>query len=70
MALTDVALRALKPREIRYYVSDSRGLWLGETLCGRSGLFFTQAFSYLGGDKIDGNPIRRRVMRPNRHDAE
>lgn len=28
MALTDVAIRALKPREIRYYVSDGRGLWL------------------------------------------
>lgn len=28
MALTDIAIRALKPREIRYYVKDERGLWL------------------------------------------
>jgi hypothetical protein len=28
MALTDVAIRALKPRDIRYYKSDGRGLWL------------------------------------------
>jgi integrase len=26
--LTDVTIRALRPRDIRYYVSDSRGLWL------------------------------------------
>jgi hypothetical protein len=28
MALTDIAIRALKPREIRYYAKDERGLWL------------------------------------------
>jgi integrase len=28
MALTDSGIRALKPKSIRYYVSDGRGLWL------------------------------------------
>src|SRR5271165_3892337 len=26
--LTDAAIKALKPRTVRYYVSDGRGLWL------------------------------------------
>jgi integrase len=26
--LTEIAIKALKPREIRYYISDTRGLWL------------------------------------------
>jgi len=28
MQLTDAAIKALRPREIRYYVSDGRGLYL------------------------------------------
>jgi hypothetical protein len=34
--LTELAVKALKPREIRYYVSDGRGLWLEVFRGGRS----------------------------------